>query len=95
LEDSAQVYYTSAGPSAKAFAANPTWVKAKDDPQAAADLVVGATKALNANFFMGGPSGSRFNWVGGWDPTQPVTPAVTPPVAASPVAEDPPELTLL
>lgn len=24
-------------------------------------------KAVNANFYMGGPSGSRFNWVGGWD----------------------------
>ncbi|MFF2831924.1 hypothetical protein ACFVSK_09190 [Cellulosimicrobium cellulans] len=90
VEDSAQVYYTSAGPSAAAFDANPTWVKAKDDPQLAARLIVSAAKALNANFFMGGQSGSRFNWVGGWDHTHPTAPLVT---AAPDVA--PPELTLL
>lgn len=26
----------------------------------------GADGALNANFYHGGPSGSRFNWIGGW-----------------------------
>lgn len=87
-KDGAQVYYTSAGPAAGALAANPTWVKAKDDPQTAANLVMGATTALNANFFMGGKSGSRFNWVGGWDPGQPITPAVS-----APVVPDPPVMT--
>ncbi len=41
----------------------------KSDPTMAAAVaaqVSGASAALNANFFHGGPSGSRFNWVGGW-----------------------------
>ena len=88
LRGSAQVYYTGATPGAAAFAQNPTWVKAKESPTEAARLIVGAVDALNANFFMGGQSGSRFNWVGGWDATAlPVPPPSAP--------EPPPELTLL
>ena len=52
------VYYTSNGPK--------NVLKAKDDPIAAANLIDGAGAALNANFYHGGATGSRFNWVGGW-----------------------------
>lgn len=38
----------------------------RDDPQRAALAVDGAVDAINANFYFGGYSGSRFNWVGGW-----------------------------
>lgn len=55
---SALVYYTSTGPA--------TALKAKDDPIKAAELVLGAEAALNANFYHGGQTGSRFNWIGGW-----------------------------
>lgn len=55
---SATVYYTAAGPDGV--------LKAKDDPAAAAEQILGAESALNANFYHGGQSGSRFNWVGGW-----------------------------
>lgn len=51
------VYYTSVGPSA---------LLAKNDPVAAASLIDAASSALNANFYQGGQTGSRFNWVGGW-----------------------------
>lgn len=88
LQASAQVYYTSATPAASAFALNPTWVKAKESPAEAARLIIGAVGALNANFFMGGQSGSRFNWVGGWD-------ATAAPAAPLPTPDVPPELTLL
>ena len=71
---SAQVYYTGKAPGAKALAANPTWVTAKADPQLAAQLIGGATSALNANFYVGGRSGSRFNWVGAWDAPGAVVP---------------------
>ncbi|MFC7726164.1 hypothetical protein ACFQW6_13685 [Nocardioides sp. GCM10028917] len=51
------VYYTSAGPKGGV---------AKDDPLLAASLIDGAASALNANFYQGGMTGSRFNWVGSW-----------------------------
>lgn len=38
---------------------------AETEPDAVA-AVTGAAAALNANFYHGGYSGSRFNWVGGW-----------------------------
>lgn len=79
LVSSAQIYYTGAAPGVSAFAANPTWVKAKERPADAANLIMGAVNALNANFFMGGQSGSRFNWVGGWDPSGPNLPEPTHP----------------
>lgn len=71
MQGSAQVYYTSAVPKDSAFAANPQWVKAKEDPTRAAKLIYNAAQALNANFFVGGQSGSRFNWMGGWAPSPP------------------------
>ncbi|MGV8977240.1 MAG: hypothetical protein ACOH17_04280 [Cellulomonas sp.] len=74
LVGSAQVYYTTAAPGAAAFAQNPTWVKAKENPTLAAQLIYGAADALNANFFVGGQSGSRFNWVGPWVTPIPATP---------------------
>ena len=52
------VYYTNTAPSGVS--------KAKDDPDLAAALIDGAAQALNANFYQGGQTGSRFNWVGGW-----------------------------
>jgi hypothetical protein len=36
------------------------------DPVTAAARIRGAVDAVNANFYMGGFTGSRFNWVGGW-----------------------------
>ena len=54
---SAQVYYTSTGPKGGL---------AKDDPDGAAALILDAETALNANFYHGGQTGSRFNWVGAW-----------------------------
>lgn len=36
------------------------------DPEAAVRAILGAGAAVNANFYFGGFSGSRFNWVGGW-----------------------------
>jgi hypothetical protein len=36
------------------------------DPTAAAASIRAAYHAANANFYFGGFSGSRFNWVGGW-----------------------------
>jgi len=42
------------------------YAKTTADPAAAAASIVGATSAINANFYFGGFSGSRFNWVGGW-----------------------------
>ncbi|MFJ2520482.1 hypothetical protein ACIOWF_16040 [Cellulosimicrobium cellulans] len=98
VQDSAQVYYTSTAPNAAALAANPTWVKAKEDPVRAAGLITGALTALNANFYFGREPGSRFNWVGGWATNRPVVAvppagAVAPPTAVVPTA-DPPQLTL-
>ncbi|KGN35254.1 hypothetical protein N798_03780 [Knoellia flava TL1] len=69
LSGSAQIYYGGSTPSDKAFAANPHWVKVKDDPAKAAQLIGAAETALNANFYVGGQSGSRFNWVGPWETT--------------------------
>lgn len=66
LTDSAQVYYGGSFPSDTAFAANPSWVKARVEPERAAGLILKGASALNANFYVGGQSGSRFNWVGGW-----------------------------
>ena len=37
------------------------------DPTADAARIDSASKALNANFYIGGESGSRFNWMGGWE----------------------------
>ena len=68
MAGSAQVYYGSKTPSDKKFAQNPHWVKVKDDPARAATLIGDAKAALNANFYVGGQSGSRFNWVGQWTP---------------------------
>jgi hypothetical protein len=61
LKDSAQIYYGKAPENLAA-----TWVKARDEPLRAAALIRQAKTALNANFYVGGQSGSRFNWVGGW-----------------------------
>lgn len=36
------------------------------DEQAQVALIGAAAAALNANFYHGGHSGSRFNWIGGW-----------------------------
>lgn len=36
-----------------------------DDPEVAAQKILGAADSLNANFYFGGQTGSRFNWVGG------------------------------
>jgi len=45
----------------------PPWmVKARDNPQDAASKIRAAIRASNANFYMGGQSGSRFNWIGSW-----------------------------
>ncbi|MBO3085176.1 hypothetical protein [Cellulomonas fengjieae] len=64
---SAQVYYDSDAPSAKALARNAaSWVKTKDNPALAVSLIRNGVTALNANFLVGGQSGSRFNWVGSW-----------------------------
>jgi hypothetical protein len=37
------------------------------DPASDAAKIKSASKALNANFYIGGESGSRFNWMGGWE----------------------------
>ena len=37
------------------------------DPTADAARIDSASKALNANFYIGGETGSRFNWMGGWE----------------------------
>ena len=37
-----------------------------NDPDAAVLSIKHAADAVNANFYFGGPNGSRFNWVGGW-----------------------------
>lgn len=63
----AQVYYGSKAPKDEIMKANPTtMVKTTVDPQLAASLIRGGLNAVNANFYVGGQSGSRFNWVGGW-----------------------------
>ena len=36
------------------------------NPDVAAASIRAAFNAVNANFYFGGFSGSRFNWVGGW-----------------------------
>ena len=36
------------------------------DPVVDASRIDSASKALNANFYIGGETGSRFNWMGGW-----------------------------
>lgn len=41
-------------------------INAKADPKLAAASIKSAEDALNANFYTGGVTGSRFNWVGGW-----------------------------
>ena len=40
--------------------------KTKAEPELAAASIRSAIGAINANFYFGGYSGSRFNWVGGW-----------------------------
>ncbi len=37
----------------------------RDDPEESARQILRAAASLNANFYLGGESGSRFNWVGG------------------------------
>lgn len=37
------------------------------DPAGDASRIESASKALNANFYIGGETGSRFNWMGGWE----------------------------
>lgn len=64
--DSAEVYYGNKTPSTEAMQSRASRVKARDDPAVAASLIAGASRALNANFYVGGQTGSRFNWVGGW-----------------------------
>lgn len=67
VNGSAQVYYGSTAPKDTILNANPlTMVRAKQDPVLAASLIRGGISAVNANFYLGGQSGSRFNWVGGW-----------------------------
>lgn len=41
-------------------------VRASDSPTRAAELIDDAAGAFNANFYHGGHTGSRFNWVSGW-----------------------------
>jgi hypothetical protein len=67
VNGSAQVYYGSTAPKDSILNANPlTMVRAKANPVLAASLIRGGISAVNANFYVGGQSGSRFNWVGGW-----------------------------
>jgi hypothetical protein len=37
------------------------------DPEGDAARIRTASNALNANFYIGGETGSRFNWMGGWE----------------------------
>jgi hypothetical protein len=37
------------------------------DPEGDAARIGTASSALNANFYIGGETGSRFNWMGGWE----------------------------
>ena len=48
------------------YIAGQHYQETKADPAAAAAHIGGAVNAVNANFYMGGRTGSRFNWVGGW-----------------------------
>lgn len=47
------------------YIGGPHFKATNSDPDTAAANVRGACNALNANFYLGGESGSRFNWVGG------------------------------
>lgn len=73
----AQVYFDATAPRDEILARRPNWVKAKTNPELAARLIGGAVNALNANFYLGGRSGSRFNWVGAWTPPDAVCTGVT------------------
>lgn len=67
LSGSAQVYYGGTAPADKFFVASPgTMVRVQADPARAASMIRAGVNAANANFFVGGQSGSRFNWVGAW-----------------------------
>lgn len=64
LLGSGQVYFDD-----RAAYGVPGLAGAKNEPAVAAALIQGAQGAGNANFFLGGMSGSRFNWVGPWNPS--------------------------
>ena len=75
LDGSGQVYFDS-----RADNATPGVAVAKQDPVVAAALINAAQGAGNANFYLGGMSGTRFNWVGPWlPPTAPPQPTLVVP----------------
>jgi hypothetical protein len=45
---------------------NKRTAETKENPEDAAASIRATFNAVNANFYFGGFSGSRFNWVGGW-----------------------------
>lgn len=47
------------------YVGGPNFRETNNAPAAAAAKINGASNAVNANFYLGGDSGSRFNWVGG------------------------------
>ena len=77
LMGSGQVYFDDRGPYN-----SPGLAAAKKEPAVAAALIADAQAAGNANFFLGGMSGSRFNWVGPWNP--PPTTTAAPTIAGAP-----------
>ena len=56
------------------YVGGPKFAETRRDPVAAASRIRSATLALNANFYFGGFTGSRFNWVGGWPQATPTAP---------------------
>ena len=58
---------------------------AKHEAATAAALIQRAQQAGNANFFLGGMSGTRFNWIGPWTDmaSPPATMSVVPPETSS------------
>jgi hypothetical protein len=48
------------------YIAGPRYKETTADPVGAVARIRAAAGAINANFYMGGFTGSRFNWVGGW-----------------------------
>lgn len=60
--------YMASDKAAAAFAKAPPAAKSSVDPAKAPAIVGAAEHALNANFYHGGFSGSRFNWAGTWAP---------------------------
>lgn len=65
----------AAGDMGQVYLGGPGAAQTKTNPIVAADTVRGALTAVNANFYFGGFSGSRFNWAGRLSPQ---------PTAASP-----------